>query len=249
MTFRFAGNRVANPVTLPEEPLMTNVQGAVVKRTFLYALIVSVVVSAGLGIVALLAGNWGWFEIRILLTTVTISAASICGLACGAYWASGGKGPLPVGGIVLAIAAAGLVIVGIWSEATSEAYWKLAASLSVFSVAAGHLSLLSMARLAKSFQWSLVAAYVTILGVALLIVVMILGEPRGEGMFRLLGVAAIFDAAISILVPVFHWLSRSQGGPTAPAGNADVQIIDQEIVRLRARIGELEQKRQRALSA
>ena len=148
---------------------MSTSQGAAVKRAFLYALIVSVVISAGLGILAILAGNWGWLEIRVLLTTVTISAASICGLGCGAYLAVGGNRAVPLAGIGLAIGAAAQIIVGMWTEISGEAYWKVAASLSVFAVACGHLSLLSMARLAEQFRWSLIAAYVTILGVASLL--------------------------------------------------------------------------------
>ncbi len=227
---------------------MNAIEGALVKRTFLYALIASVAISAGLGILAILAGDWGWLEIRVLLTTVTIAAASICGLGCGAYLAVGGKGPVPLAGIALAIAAAALVLIGLWAEIGGEAYWKLAASVCVFGVACAHLSLLSMARLAPSFRWSLVAAYVTILAVATLIVVMILGEPRSDAMFRLLAVAAIFDAAITILVPVFHWLSRSPSGapvgtPDEPASGGEavrIQAIDEEIARLKERIAQLE---------
>ena len=62
---------------------MNDQQGFPVKKAFLYALIGSVVLSALLGIGAILSGRFGWFEIRILLTTITISVASICGLACG----------------------------------------------------------------------------------------------------------------------------------------------------------------------
>jgi hypothetical protein len=233
---------------------MTPTQGSLVKRTFLYALIASIVLSAGLGILAILAGNWGWLEIRVLLTTVTISAASICGLGCGAYLAVGGHRGLPMTGIALAIGAAALIIFGMWTEVTTEAYWKAAASLSVFAVACGHLSLLSMARLAEQFRWSLVTAYVVIFGVAALIVAMILGEPRGEAMFRLLAVAAIIDAAITILVPVFHWMSRMHGAAAMPAfavagdaAAADIDsrraAIDEEIAALKKRIAELERQR------
>ena len=55
-------------------------------RTALYVMIGSVVLSALLGIFAILSGDWGWYELRILLTTITISGASICILACVALW-------------------------------------------------------------------------------------------------------------------------------------------------------------------
>ena len=53
------------------------------KKVALWFLIVSVAISAALGILAILTGNFGDFEMRIILTTLTISAASIGALVCG----------------------------------------------------------------------------------------------------------------------------------------------------------------------
>ena len=47
------------------------------KKVALWFLIVSVSLSALLGIVAVVKGDFGDFETRVILTTVTISAASI----------------------------------------------------------------------------------------------------------------------------------------------------------------------------
>jgi hypothetical protein len=220
---------------------MNDAQGFPVKKAFLYVLVGSVGVSAFLGILAILSGRWGWFEVRILLTTVTIAVSSICGLACGAYLATKRGQALPLAGIALTFLAAGLIITGMWIEASSLEYWKLAATAAVFSVACAHLALLSMARLAEWFRWSLVAAYAAILGVAALISLMILGESHGSGMFQLLGVAAIIDAAISILIPILHRLSKAEvtveEGITADAMHWNA---DAEIAKLRERIAELE---------
>ena len=213
------------------------------KKAFLYALIISILLSAILGILAILAGNWGWFQVRVLLTTVTISAASVCGLANGAFLATKRGTFLPLAGIAVTLVGATLLIGGIWAEVQSENYWKLAGSLAIFAVASGHLALLSMARLAQRFEWSLIMAHVVILGVASLIVLLIVTEYHGKatGVFQLLAVAAIIDAAITILVPVFHWLSREQlSGHATPDSAAS---IDREIARLRERIAELERKR------
>jgi hypothetical protein len=216
------------------------------KKAFLYSLVASVVFSALLGILAILSGNWDWFQVRILLTTVTISGASICGLACGAYLATQRGRTLPLTGIALALAGAAMLIAGMWIEARSEHYWKLAVSVSVFAVAAGHLALLSMARLAEWFLWSLVVAYAVILGVASLIVLLIWAEFHGAGMFQLLGVAAIVDAAITILIPIFHWLSRAQVSAARPrVAQASPESIEAEIARLKARIAELERQQGR----
>src|SRR5262245_61351969 len=121
-------------------------------RAFLYAMIGSVVLSAVLGIIAILAGGFGWLEVRILLTTVTIAVTRICGLADGAYLSLRGKHPLPGAGIALALGAGVLILIGIWGEVQGEMFWKVTAAASVFAVACAHLSLLSLARLAEWFQ-------------------------------------------------------------------------------------------------
>ncbi len=213
-----------------------------VKKVFLYSLITSVVLSALLASIAILKGNWGWVEARILLTTLTISAASICGLACGAYLATKRGKILPVAGICLSLVSGILLVAGMWLDAHSEAYWKFAASLSVFAVAFAHLSLLLMARLAPRFRWSLAVAYFFILGIAAISVFIILSEPRGnEWIWRLLVVMANGDAAITLLTPIFHWMSRDE---VRDATGREASI-DEEIARLKARIVELEmQKRQ-----
>jgi hypothetical protein len=113
-------------------------------------------------------------------------------------------------------------------------------------VACAHLCLLSLARLADWFRWSLTVAYVAILLVASLIVLLIFIEPasNSDGMMRLLAVAAIIDAAITILVPIFHWLSREhvavKQGPT-------LEAIDREIATVQARLEELHRLRADAL--
>ena len=212
-----------------------------VKKAFLYSLVASVLLSAFLGIVAILSGRFGWLEIRIILTTGTIAVASICGLASGAYLGTKTGQALPLSGIVFTLLAAAMIIMGIWIEVESEGYWKLAASISVFAVACAHLSLLSMARLAEWFQWSLVAACVVIFGVASLIVVMIFFEVDEMGMFQLLGVAAIVDAAMTILIPIFHRLSRAELAPMSDSiPTVETEAIDAEIAKLKERIAELE---------
>jgi len=227
---------------------MNELQPFQIKKAFLYALIASVVFGALLGILTILSGRFGWLEVRVLLTTVTIAGTSICGLACGAYFSTRRGKILPLAGVGLTLLAGVMIIAGIWQTVISDGYWQVAASASVFAVACAHLSLLSMARLADSFRWSLAAAYVVILGVASLIVLLILRERYDAGMFQLLGVAAIVDAAITIVIPILHRLSREEvhgtagppGAATASAATSRVAEIDAEIAGLRARIAELE---------
>lgn len=228
---------------------MHGAESVPVKKSFLYCLVVSVAIAAIVGIAAILSGDFGWFELRILLTTLTVAAASMCGLSSWVYRAARGATVLPLSGLVLTALASVLIVAGLWVEVDSEGYWKAAATFSVFAVACAHLALLSLARLARSFRWSLVAAHVIILAVATLISILILGEIEEEGMFRLLAVGAIVDAAITLLVPIFHRLSRGTidiGGAAVSGGEPAARraAIDAEIARLRARIEELERSRE-----
>lgn len=52
------------------------------KRPLLYMLVGSVMLGAALGIIVVLRNTWGWFEVRVILTTITVAVSSLCGLAC-----------------------------------------------------------------------------------------------------------------------------------------------------------------------
>ncbi len=178
------------------------------KKLALWFLIASVAISAAFGIIAILTGKFGTFQIRIILTTVTISAASICALASGALWEGRGRRILPLAGIVLAVIAAALLITGIWLEPSAEQFWKLTASLGVLAAATAHACLLSLAKLERRFSWASVTTFAAIYLLAFLIVLSIYIEPQGDLGFRLIGVTAIVVAALTIMIPIFHRLSR-----------------------------------------
>jgi len=52
------------------------------KKVFLISLIISLSISALLGVIILLIGNFGQIQARILLTTLTIGGFSLTGLCC-----------------------------------------------------------------------------------------------------------------------------------------------------------------------
>jgi hypothetical protein len=217
---------------------MTAAQPLSLKKGFLYALIGSVSCSALLGIAAILIGDFGEFEIRILLTTLTISAASVCGLSCGAVLEAGRKPLVPVAGIALSLLAAVLIILGIWAESERETYWKATASCGILAVASSHVALLLLARLSPRFAWAQPAAHVAVYFVALIFIAMIWGDFDDGIPFQVLGIAAILDAAITIVIPVLHRLSR---GDLVAAGEVDLARIDDEIRHLESRLAELRQ--------
>jgi len=178
------------------------------KRVALKFLIVSVALSGAMGIVAIVSGSFGDLQGRIILTTLTISCASICALACGALWEKGGLKIFALGGIALAVVAAGLVITGIWARINSEEFWKFSASVGIVAVATAHSCLLLLAKLAPRFVWSRLVAISAIYFLALMFIFIIYFTPTGDFAIRVVGVTSIVAAAFTILTPVFHRLSR-----------------------------------------
>lgn len=186
------------------------------KRLALWFLIISVALSAALGIMALLAGSFGEFQVRVVLTTLTISAASILGLASGARWESGEGRVLPGAGITLAVLMAALTIFGIWAE-PGEPFWKMDLSIAVLGIATSHTCLLSLAKLARRFLWVSIAAFAAAYLLALLIVVLIYVEPKDDLYFRSMGITGIVVAALTVMTPIFHFLSRKEVEPSLPS--------------------------------
>lgn len=114
----------------------------------------------------------------------------------------------------LATAAAVATLLSLLAEALlwrDPVLGKTAVVLWVFAVAAAHLSLLSKARLATGFQWSLVVAYVVIPFLSALLTIIIWFEIVNLLMFEVLAVTAVLYAAITVVIPIFQRLSRKQG--------------------------------------
>lgn len=207
------------------------------KRIFLYLLIGSVGLSAVFGIGVILLGDFGSFEVRVLMTTLTVTAASILGLACGACLEARRGWILPVTGIVMSLAAAAMLMLIIWDVFDeSETFIKSAITILIIAVSSSHLSLLAIARLDRRFAWSWIAAFVFDWLLAATLLYLMWFEPDGSSdfIFRLIGVLAILVAAVTVITPVFHKLSNAETGAAA---------IDAEIAKLKARIEELEQKK------
>ena len=110
------------------------------RRIFLIALIASVAISAVLGIGVILLGNFGYIEIRVLMTTFTITAMSICGLACGAYLAQERGSILPKVGIGFSLIAALMALLVIWDVLDDfEEFIKSFVTATILAVACSHL--------------------------------------------------------------------------------------------------------------
>jgi MFS family permease len=143
--------------------------------------------------------------------------------------------------------AAVLLMVGMWVEVNSEWYWKATVVVSVYAVGCSHLSMLFLADLAPGYRWAYVVAYQLILGLAtLLSAIAVFEQESYESGWRLTGALSILVAAITLLVPVFHYMSREA---IAAAKHSDdpVCAVDEEIAWLKKRLIELESRRRQLL--
>jgi hypothetical protein len=202
-------------------------------------LIASVALSAAVGIGVLIFGNFGNLEVRILMTTLTVTVTSILGLACGAYYETGRGSLLPASGIVLSIIAALMTFLIIWNLLDdNKTFIKSAVTVMILAVSSSHLSLLSIARLDRRFAWSRIAAFVFVSLLAGIILFLMWFEPPGESdiVSRTIGVLSILVASITVITPLFHKLSRDES-------KTEIAALDDQIEQLRARLAELETKR------
>ncbi|MGD9722029.1 MAG: hypothetical protein AB7O59_10045 [Pirellulales bacterium] len=216
------------------------------KRPLLYALVASVILAVVLGISIVLRNQWSWFEVRVILTTLTITAASICGLACDLSRSLKGHNLLSRAGMLLTGIAAVLLLYGMWADVNWGNYWKTTAVASTFAVASAHICMLSIARLAKRFRWVFPVAVQVIYGLASLIAVMIVWEIHGARSFQIIAALSILSAGMTLLIPILHRISKTD--PTTPApltlfDEKNVAAIDAEIAQLQRRILELEKLR------
>jgi len=214
---------------------MTNLN---LKKFFLYLLIASVALSAILGIGVILFGDFGEFEMKILLTTLTVTITSILGLACGACLEAKRGKIMPYAGIVFSAIAAALFIFFTWNNFQGgEKPIKFAMSVLILAVACSHISLLSIANLDKKFLWSRYAVHISVwtLSAFLLYLVWIEQNFNSDFIPRALGILSIVIAALTIITPIFHKLSRQ---------TSKTEDIDAEIEKLKVRIVELEKQRE-----
>lgn len=196
------------------------------RRIALWFLIASVAASALLGMIIVLAGTFSEVQVRIIVTTLTISGMSICALAAGALWESGRRKSLALLGIILAPVAAAVLIFGIWTRIHHEGFWKFSASVSIVAVATAHACLISLASLSRSFAWARVASFIAVYALAAEFIYLIYGKPvEPEPIIRIIGATSIVVAALTIVIPIFHRLSRNEseveppittGGPLSP---------------------------------
>jgi len=181
------------------------------RRLFLKLFIGFLSLTALIAIFSVLSGDFGEFQVKILATTFTISAASICSMSCAAFIENEKKKELGVSGIVCSAIAMLMVICGIWIEIDDKEYWKTAITFIVFAAAFAHAFLLILPDLDEGHRWSQIASTICIGILAIQIVAAVWGEIDGEGYYKLLAVVSIIVVLLTLVIPILMKIRKGIG--------------------------------------
>jgi hypothetical protein len=224
----------AQPTTIP-----TDSGGALrgVRRVAVIAIIASMSITAVVGIIALLSGEFGDTQVRILLTTLLITGFSLTAL-CHLAIASRPVRVVGFVGIGVSLVALMLGVLLIWlswggsSPVTDEILrWFAISGVVALSLAQANLLLLLAGRRHPVVRIALGVTLAAIAGVALLAILPILtnGEipgTNGDAYARTIGVVAIIDALGTVVLPVVALFLRDDrqvaAQPSSPVG-ADLE--------------------------
>lgn len=185
---------------------------AVIKSLFLKVFLGFLGLTAVVAIISVLSGEFGELQSKILATCFAVSAASICSMSCAAFIEKKRRVRLGMAGISLSIASAIFVIVGLWTEIDSDAYWKTTITFTVVAISFAYAFLLTLAELEERHNWVQQVFCVCVGVLALQIVVAIWGEIEAEGYFRVLAVVAILVGLQTLAIPIIAKMQKGNRG-------------------------------------
>ncbi|ANJ27911.1 hypothetical protein [Agromyces aureus] len=199
------------------------------RRLAIVVLVASLSITAVVGIVTLLSGEFGEVQGRVLSTTLLIAGASILALCHLTVVAR----PARIVGLIGLGASAVVLVIGlvlIWTPwydnggGWPSELWRWFGITSIVAVSLAHANLLLQLsgrrrRAVRTALWITLAA-ITI--VALMLIIPILSDWRipgdnGDTYWRWFGVVAIVDALGTIVLPVVALLVREQPAAIAEA--------------------------------
>lgn len=197
------------------------------RRIAVVAVIVSLSITAVVGIVSLLTGEFGELQSRVLGTTSLVGAFSVLALC---HLAVAGRPVRVVGFAGLALSAVALLfgLLLIWGDGFDWQAFEWFAVFAVFAVSLAHANLLLLlaGRRQVAVRTMLVITLAAIACVALGIVMPLITDGRFPGddfesYWRLFGVIAIVDVLGTIVLPVVAAVLRPGERRTADAARAD----------------------------
>ena len=178
------------------------------KKVFLITLVISLSISAILGVIIFLVGNFGEIQVRTLLTTLTIGGFSLTGLCCATLLGKGRFSKFASLGMIFSIWGflfTTSLIWGIISWSFFDNLWKVMIITIILAFSTAHASLLLLIKSDKTIvNVSLTTTLLFIFLVALELITLTFIEFRNiDGLWwRILGVFAILDVLGTVITPI-----------------------------------------------
>lgn len=198
------------------------------RKTLLKVFIWFLVATALIAIIAVLTGSFGEFVGKIVISTISISAASLCAMSCAAFVAKRGRRAVGITGVTLAWTTAAMVVCGIWFEISDDDYLKVIGALGVSAGAIAHACLLTLPDLDARHRWAQPLAAVCITTLALQLDVAIVAElfdDDHEVYLRLLAAVAIITGVMTLTIPI---LMKLRKGVTSAGQRLVLERVDGE---------------------
>jgi hypothetical protein len=183
-----------------------------VKRLALQVFIGFLGLTAAVAVISVLSGSFGDFQVKVLISTFSISAAAICSMACAAFVERRQGKALGLSGIGASVLAALLVIVGVWVEVDDTEFWKATGTVIVVAAGLAHSFLLALPRLAASHRWVQIVAAVAIALLSLMIIFAVWGEIEDEAYYRFLAAVSIVVVLLTLTIPILMRLGSIEAG-------------------------------------
>jgi hypothetical protein len=217
--------------TTQMEALGENTNYTEIRKRLLKVFIGFLSLTAAVAILSVLSRKFGETQIKVLATTCSITAGSICAMSCAAFLERKGAKWVGLAGILAASLSVLLVIGGVWAQIKGidqwiiTAYWKTTATVSVAAVAFAVGCVLRLPNLAASYRWIQTASTVLIALLAVQITVALCGEINQERYFRIMAALAVLVVLVSLIIPICSRLGTSAGKPAEGRGQTRERLV------------------------
>ena len=178
------------------------------KKFFLRTFIVALSVSALIGIIIFLIGDFGETEVKVLSTTLAIGGFSITALGCSTIHERDEFRAFSLIGMLISVFGFLFTVSAIWVLFESNHNWVGQALFTfiILAVSTAHSALLLQIRAkTKNIKYFLIATIICISIVGLMLIKTTINNfGESDIFFRLLGVFAILDVLGTIATPILN---------------------------------------------
>jgi hypothetical protein len=181
------------------------------RRLFLQTLIVSLCLTAAIAIGTLLFGDFEGEAARVIFTTIFLAIASALALPAGVLIDHGRVPVLARVALVTTAAALAVSLFALWTDASDDWPWQLAATLSLCALLGAQVSVSTWPRSASDGPGVTWLYWIAIALSSVLVAVVsaaIWGSADEEGTARLIGALAVAAILTTLLQPIVRRLQR-----------------------------------------